>query len=234
MKLHSGRKAIEEYCLKNQITIVKLGDADYPVLLAEISDPPAVLYIKGKLNALAPMIGVVGTRHVTEYGRRVTKGFTRALVRYGFTIVSGFMYGVDACAHSAAIESGGTTVGVLGFGFEYMYPKSHLSLVQQMTTAGNCLITEYAPWEPPRSANFPRRNRIVAGMSLGILVTEAASRSGSRITARLAADQGRGVFAVSGPIDSPFSEGTKDLVNLGAKLVTKAQDILDELPSDRI
>jgi DNA processing protein len=124
---------------------------------------------------------------------------------------------------------GGQTVGVLGFGFNYMYPREHQDLMRRMLRNGQTLISEFAPDVPPRPGNFPRRNRIVSGMSLGVLVTEAASKSGSKITARLAAEQGREVFTVPGPFDSIYSEGTKELVNLGAKLVTSIDDILEEI-----
>lgn len=175
------------------------------------------------------MIAVVGTRHVTDYGRKVTYSLARDLATAGFTIVSGFMYGVDAIAHGAAIDAGGKTIGVLGFGFDYMYPKSHASLAKRMLETGNTLVTEFEPEVPAMPQNFPRRNRIVSGLCLGVVVTEAAKNSGSMITARLAVEQGREVFAVPGPIDSLYSEGTKELINLGAKLVTNVSDIVDEL-----
>ncbi len=199
-------------------------------LLSQIDDPPKRLYVRGKLPDFSkPMIAVVGTRHVTDYGRKVTYSLARDLATAGFTIVSGFMYGVDAIAHGAAIDAGGKTIGVLGFGFDYMYPKSHASLAKRMLETGNTLVTEFEPEVPAMPQNFPRRNRIVSGLCLGVVVTEAAKNSGSMITARLAVEQGREVFAVPGPIDSLYSEGTKELINLGAKLVTNVSDIVDEL-----
>lgn len=206
-------------------------DPRYPRLLKEIPDPPETLYIEGKLNFNArPAIAVVGTRKITPYGREMARRFTQELVRKGFLIVSGFMYGVDAVAHRTALELSGPTVGVLGFGFDYMYPKEHRSLAREMIERGNALITEYPPSVSPRPFNFPARNRIVSGMCLGVLVIEAAPKSGSKITAACAANQGREVFAVPGPVGSVYSEGTKELINLGAKLVTSVDDILAEIP----
>lgn len=216
--------------IHSPITTIKTNDERYPHLLSQIDDPPTILYVKGNLELNAgPAIAVVGTRRITPYGLEATKFFTRGLVKMGFTIVSGFMYGVDAQAHISALEVGGRTIGVLGFGFDYMYPASHRSLAARMLSEGQTLISEYPPQTKPHPKNFPARNRIVSGMSLGVLVIEAAPKSGSKITARLAAEQGREVFAVPGPFSSVYSEGTKELVNLGAKLVTCVDDIMDEL-----
>lgn len=210
-------------------TALLITDVRYPKRLREIPDPPSELYIQGEVPDFSlPMIAIVGTRHVTTYGEKVTQFFTRELIKAGFTIVSGFMYGVDAIAHQTALKEQGRTIGVLGFGFDYMYPANHRSLAKQMIDSGNCLITEFLPDQPPRPWSFPKRNRIVSGLCLGVLVTEAAKKSGSKITARLAAEQGREVFTVPGAIDSLYSEGTKELVNLGAKLVTNVDDILEE------
>ncbi len=223
-------ESIKKYCEKHTIFILQPEDKAYPLLLKEISDPPVVLYVQGELVPPSSLhIAVVGTRRMTRYGEEVTRKFTRELVGEGCVIVSGFMYGVDACAHKTALECGGRTIGVLGFGFAYMYPEEHRELARRMLASGNCLLTEFAPWTSPVPGNFPSRNRIVSGMCKGVLVTEAASKSGSKITARCAVDQGREVFAVPGPIQSAFSEGTKELVNMGAKLVTNVGDIFDEL-----
>lgn len=201
-------------------------------LLSQIPDPPTHLHIRGTLpDQTLPTIAVVGTRHITPYGRKVTRDLTSALVRVGFVIVSGFMYGVDAVAHETTIEAGGKTIAVLGYGLDApYYPASHARLADRILASGGCLVSEYAATEPARPENFPRRNRIVSGLSLGVLVTEAAKKSGSLITARLAGEQGREVFAVPGPIGSRYSEGTKELVNLGAKLVTRVEDILEDIP----
>lgn len=204
---------------------------EYPPLLAEIPDPPVVLYIQGNFpDSDRPTIAVVGTRNITSYGKKVTQDLTTALVHAGCVIVSGFMYGVDAVAHEACVEASGQTIAVLGYGLGVPYfPKTHDVLAKKIQSHRGCLVTEFPPWQHAVPGNFPSRNRIVSGLSLGVLVTEAAQKSGSRITAGLAVDQGREVFAVPGPMNSPYSEGTKDLVNLGAKLVTSAQDIVEEL-----
>lgn len=222
---------IQTWCEKNKTTIITIGNDRYPNLLFQIPDPPTVLYIKGNLPPVSlPTIGVVGTRNITAYGRKVTKELTVQLVRAGFVIVSGFMYGVDAVAHEACIDAGGTTIAVLGYGLGVpFFPRSHDQLAEKLLKSGGCLITEFPPWTFAVPGNFPSRNRIVSGLSLGILVTEAAVKSGSRITASLAVDQGREVFAIPGPMHSQFSEGTKDLINMGAKLVTNILDITSEL-----
>jgi DNA processing protein len=229
-KKHSP-KEIEEWCKKNATSILTSNDEQYPTLLAQIPDPPVVLYIKGTLpNPNLPTIGVVGTRNITSYGRKVTTELTTQLAHAGFVIVSGFMYGVDAVAHEACIDAAGKTIAVLGYGLGVpFFPRSHDVLAQKVIDSGGCLITEFPPWTFATPGNFPSRNRIVSGLSLGVLVTEAAQKSGSRITASLAVDQGREVFAVPGPMHSQFSEGTKDLVNMGAKLVTSIDDILQEI-----
>ncbi len=189
------------------------------------------LYRRGALpDPSLPTIAIVGTRQITPYGRYVTQQFTKELVAAGFVIVSGFMYGVDAVAHETCIDNGGKTIAVLGYGLDApYYPRSHALLAKKLLAHGSCLVSEYAPHVHAHASHFPRRNRIVSGLSLGVLVTEAAVRSGTMITARLAAEQGREVFAVPGPFDSLYSEGTKELVNQGAKLVTSIHDIVDEL-----
>lgn len=206
---------------------VDTSSSAYPPLLAQISDAPIVLYTQGTIpDWSVPGIAMVGTRQMTAYGEQVTKKLTQDLVHAGVMIISGFMYGVDATAHGTALDEHGKTVGVLGFGFDHMYPAEHRALASRMIASGNCLLCEYPPWQPPTKHTFPARNRIVSGLSLGIVVTEAASKSGTKITASCAVEQGREVFAVSGPIDSPYSEGTKELVNMGATLVTSVEDIL--------
>ncbi len=227
-------ETIATFCTQTNTQVLSLFDPTYPKLLSQIPDPPIVLYVQGTLpHQSIPRIAVVGTRKITSYGTQVTKEITTQLVQAGCCIVSGFMYGVDAVAHTAAIDAGGVTIAVLGYGFGVpFYPREHTQLAKHVLQAGSCLVTEYPPWEQPDAKNFPRRNRIVSGMSVGVVVTEAASKSGTKITANLAVDQGRDVFAVPGPITSIFSEGTKDLVNNGAKLVTSATDVLEELHID--
>ena len=212
-------------------SILYIGSKQYPALLRQIPDPPQKLYRVGPLpDPTLPTIAVVGTRHVTDYGKQVTWELTTQLVRFGFVIVSGFMYGVDAVAHEACIEAGGKTIAVLGYGLEApFFPSSHALLARKVLASGGCLLSEFEPHQGARPQNFPKRNRIVSGLSLGVLVTEAAIKSGSLITARLAGEQGRELFAVPGPMNSPYSEGTKILVNMGAKLVTNIDDIVEEL-----
>src|SRR5258708_5759123 len=194
-RTHHSLESIQAYCASPSITVYAREDKDYPRLLKEIADPPIVLYVQGNLpDGGLPTIGVVGTRRMTQYGQEVTHLLTSQLVADGFVIVSGFMYGVDACAHRTALDLGGKTIGVLGFGFDYMYPHEHAKLASEMIHSGNCLVTEFPPWQPPVPGNFPSRNRIVSGMSLGILVTEAASKRGIKITARLPTDQGHEFF----------------------------------------
>lgn len=211
------------------VRLVISNDPLYPDLLCHVPDRPPVLFVQGELHTqLHNTIAVVGTRRVTSYGRSVTQSLVKDLTTNHWSIISGFMYGVDAVAHKTAIEEGGYTIGVMGFGHEHTYPQSHHQLRRQILEAEGALISEYFPDVPPIPGQFPARNRIVAGMSRGVLVTEAAAESGSKITAQYAVEYGRDVFAVPGMITSPFSEGTKDLINSGAKLVTSAKDILDE------
>lgn len=224
-------ESLIDWCQRNQVSVLTNLHSSYPALLSQISDPPSVLYVKGKLPVWTiPAIAVVGTRKITPYGKKVTELLTSQLVDRGMTIVSGMMIGVDTVAHLTAVKQKGITVGVLGYGFGVPYfPKEQATVASQLLDSGGCLLSEYPPWQTPTRYTFPQRNRIVSGLSLGVLVTEAAVKSGSKITARLAAEQGREVFAVPGPIDSPYSEGTKELINLGATLVSSADDILEQL-----
>lgn len=211
------------------IQIATYDDDTYPELLKQIPDKPPVLYVKGNLvSRIVKPLAVVGTRKVTSYGHMITQKLTRDLVTHNFTVISGFMYGVDAIAHRTTIEQKGYTIGVLGFGFDDMYPVTHKKLFEQVLDSGGAFISEYIPETLAIPGNFPMRNRIVAGMSLGVLVTEAAVNSGSKITAQCAVEYGREVFAVPGPMTSRFSEGTKELMNQGAKLVTCVEDIIEE------
>jgi DNA processing protein len=214
---------------QRELGLSTIFDSNYPELLQQIPDRPSVLFIKGELpKKILNPIAVVGTRKITGYGKLVTELFTKELVISGCTIVSGFMYGVDITAHKMAIECGGKTIGVLGFGHDHMFPASQKQFAKEFIEKGGILVSEHPPEITPIPGNFPMRNRIVAGMSQGVLVTEAAAQSGSKITANLATDYGRDVFAVPGPITSHYSEGTKELINQGAKLVTRGRDILEE------
>lgn len=213
-----------------QIQVLGTDDIYYPKLLKEIDSKPQVIYAKGSLEVLnQPPIAVVGTRHVSGYGRSVCQQIVGDLVALGAMIVSGFMYGVDTCAHKSALGNNGQTVGVLGFGFDYLTPRSNRSLFREMLRRGQVFITEYPPWVRPARWTFPARNRIVAGMSMGVVVVEAAQKSGSRITAQYGVDYDRGVFAIPGPMKSIYSQGTKLLINDGAKLVTSGREIFEEI-----
>lgn len=222
------QKFLEEV-KKKSITILTLKDKAYPELLRQISDCPPVLYIMGELkpeDSLA--IGVVGTRKISSYGREVTEILVRDLVANGLTIVSGLARGVDSLAHQTAIEAGGRTIAVLGCGVDLIYPPENKSLYQQIIGHG-AVVSEVPPGQYVARGIFPARNRIISGLSLGILVTEGAEDSGSLISARDAANQGREVFAVPGPITSYLSAAPLILIKNGAKLVFKVSDILEEL-----
>lgn len=209
--------------------VITIEDNNYPILLKNIDDPPELLFVKGPISSIIERpLAVVGTRNISGYGRQVCQQLIPNLVACGVTIVSGFMYGVDVTAQKAAHQHGGKTIGVLGFGFDQMYPRHQKPLFKKMVAAGQTFISEYPPHTKPSAGLFPERNRIVAGLSAAVLVVEAGKKSGSHITARLAGQEGRSLCAIPGPINSPFSEGTKWLINEGAKLVTSAQEIMTE------
>lgn len=217
-----------------QVSVLTFWDEAYPKLLKEIDDPPPVLFVKGSLNLLKNWskhhpIAMVGTRRMTAYGKMVTKKIATELALAGATVVSGFMYGVDVTAQKAAVKAGAKTVGVLGFGFNHMVPRRHQSIFDKFLKQGNCFVTEFAPHVPPSAGTFRRRNRIVAGLSLGVIVTEAAVKSGTQITVGYALDYGREVFAVPGSINNPYSEGTRYMINQGAMLINSAQEVLNNL-----
>ena len=205
------------------------SDADYPRLLREIPDPPVMLYIIGERQLLSqPQLAIVGSRNPTPAGRENAEAFARALSGVGLTITSGMALGVDGAAHRGALEAGGKTIAVAGTGLDRVYPARHRELAHLIAQQG-ALVSEFPLGTPPRPENFPVRNRIISGLSLGTLVVEAALQSGSLITARLAAEQGREVFAIPGSIHSPQARGCHALIRQGAKLVEIAQDILEEL-----
>ncbi|MBI4999893.1 DNA-protecting protein DprA, partial [Candidatus Gottesmanbacteria bacterium] len=214
---------------KKGIRVLTLKDKAYPELLKQIADCPPVLYIKEEIkqeDSLA--LAVVGTRKISSYGREVTEILVRDLVVSGLTIVSGMARGVDSLAHKTAIEAGGRTIAVLGCGVDLVYPPENKNLYQEIITHG-AVISEVSPGQYVARGIFPARNRIISGLSLGVLVTEGAEDSGSLITARDAAQQGREVFAVPGPITSYLSAAPSILIKEGAKLVYNVSDILDEL-----
>lgn len=213
---------------KHQAKVTSLWSEDYPALLKEIADPPVVLYYLGDLAVLRKSIAVVGTRKVTTYGREVTQFLTSELSRAGFCIVSGLARGVDSIAHKSALDSGGLTCAVLGSGLSQVYPTENKSLFDKIYSSGVC-VSELYPDTPPSLGTFPARNRIISGLSLGVVITEADTDSGSLITAGAALEQNREVFAVPGSIFSRQSNGTLDLIKQGAKLVRTVEDILEEL-----
>jgi len=212
------------------VTLVTLVDPEYPGLLREIDDPPLVLYVRGRLPVdPARSIAVVGTRRATRYGKMVAGRFASQLALKGLTIVSGLAAGIDTAAHQGAIDVGGITVAVLGCGLDYPYPKRNQPLLQTIVETGTA-ISEYPLGMRPAKWTFPQRNRILAGLSRGVLVVQAPERSGSLITARLALEQGREVFAVPGNINSLTSAGSNRLIKQGAQLVDSAEEILAEFP----
>jgi DNA processing protein len=216
-------------CREHGIDIVTEAHAAYPRPLREIHDPPGVLFVRGELkpsDALA--VGIVGTRHCTQYGLRQAERLAGSLARAGFTIVSGLARGIDAAAHRGAMAAGGRTLAVLASGVMNIYPPEHEQLADEVAAQG-ALISESPPHAQPLSGTFPQRNRIISGLSLGILVIEAADRSGALITARHAMEQGRDVFAVPGNVDNRASRGCHRLIRDGAKLVESADDVLEEL-----
>ena len=211
-----------------------LGHPHYPAALLHTPDPPVLLYVQGQLSALAQpcTLAVVGSRNPSPQGAENAHAFARALGAQGFCIVSGLALGVDGAAHRGALEVGATTVAVVGTGLDRVYPRQHHELAQRIAAHG-ALVSEYPLGTPPLAPNFPQRNRIIAGLSLGTLVVEAALESGSLITAELAAQYGREVFAIPGSIHSPQSRGCHALIRQGAKLVESVQDVLDELRPPR-
>lgn len=208
---------------------VTRNEDTYPELLAGLPDAPAVLYIKGNLSdADSRALAIVGTRRATAYGRDVATTLARDLASQGVTIVSGMAHGIDAIAHRATMECGGRTLAVLGCGVDIVYPPDHRELADDITRHG-ALVSEFPIGVRPESRHFPRRNRLISGLSLGVLVVEAPEQSGALITATIAGEQGRDVFAVPGNVFSPMSRGTHRLIQDGAKLVMNADDVLNEL-----
>jgi len=212
------------------VRVITAFDPEYPSLLLEIADPPFVLFASGSLDRLRlPAVSVVGSREATRYGRDVASRVGGELSAAGVTVVSGFARGVDAAAHEAALQGPGGTIAVLGCGVDVDYPREHRRLRERVAAAGGLFLSEHPPGEEPRPQNFPIRNRIIAGLASGVVVVEASRRSGSLITARLANDFGRDVFAVPGSIFSETSAGAHALLRDGAILCTGVEDVLTEL-----
>ena len=209
--------------------VITLADADWPALLLQSADPPLLLYVQGHPSCLQQAsIAVVGSRQATAQGCDNARAFSKTLGSSGYWVVSGLAQGIDAAAHEGALDGPAGTIAVVGTGLDQVYPSRHRALALRIAAKG-ALVSEYAPGTPPLAEHFPQRNRIIAGLSLGTLVVEAALRSGSLITARLASEAGREVFAIPGSIHAPQSRGCHALLKQGAKLVESAEDILDEL-----
>lgn len=222
-------ESLLETCRRLQVSVLLMDDGAFPRVLREIPDPPPILFIRGQLlpqDAVA--IAMVGSRHATQYGLAQAERLAARLARAGVTIISGLARGIDAAAHKGALSAGGRTIAVLASGLESIYPPEHASLADEVAGHG-ALVSESPPAGLPRSGSFPRRNRLISGLSLGVLVVEAAKDSGALITAGHASEQGRDVFAVPGRVDSRMSHGCHRLIRDGAKLVETAEDVLEEL-----
>jgi DNA processing protein len=220
------------------LSVLTLLDPDYPEPLRKISDPPAVLFYRGSLHERdQPSVAIVGTRRASAYGRTVAEKLARELAQAGVTVVSGLAKGVDTIAHRAAVDAGGRTLAVLGNGMDQIYPPENTGLARRIVEADlGAVISEFAPGVPPDAVNFPRRNRIIAGLSAATVIVEAGQKSGALITADFALEQGRDVLAVPGSILSAMSAGSNDLIKQGATPVTCVEDILEAIgyqaPSD--
>ena len=213
--------------------IISLSDPEYPSRLKEIYDPPVILFVKGSVEVLAqPGIAMVGTRHPTPYGSGMAERLSTDLAARGLVIISGLARGVDTASHRGAVAAKGKTVAVLGTGIDVMYPRENTRLTEQIIALGGALITEFPVGTSPAPQNFPIRNRIISGMSAGVLVVEAAEYSGTRITSRLALEQNRDVYAVPGNVTNKNSWGPNTLIKQGAKLVATWEDVWEELPTD--
>ncbi|MEP6923819.1 MAG: DNA-processing protein DprA [Pyrinomonadaceae bacterium] len=215
--------------------VLVLDDGVYPQLLREIDDPPIVLYVKGAWSECfdAPCVGFVGSRRASTYGVNASQMLARDLAKKGVCIVSGLARGIDAAAHRGAVETGGKTIAVLGTGIDEVYPKENKALLSEIIESGGAIVSQFPLETPPLPENFPYRNRIISGLSLGVVIVEATERSGSLITARLAIEQNREVFAVPGNITSRNSFGTNYLIkSAGAKLIQQWQDIAAEMPQE--
>jgi DNA processing protein len=211
-------------------SLVTLDDPRYPARLRRLADAPPALWVEGDPAVLGePQLAMVGSRNPTATGRDDAHAFARHFARLGLVVTSGLAIGIDTASHEGALAGGGPTVAVLGAGPDVAYPPANAALAGRIIAAGGALVSEYAPGTPPLRAHFPARNRIISGLALGVLVVEAAERSGSLITARLAGEQGREVFAIPGSIHNPLARGCHRLIREGARLVETADDVLGEL-----
>jgi DNA processing protein len=224
-KVNRELKLIEEF----NVSLVTIKDQSYPKNLRQIYDAPPLLYVRGSLEPRDDLaISMVGSRLATDYGRTVTERIAGDLARHGVTMVSGMARGIDSAAHRGSLSVGGRTIAVLGCGVNIIYPRENRHLFEEIMAHG-AVISEFPMSTPPEGMNFPRRNRIISGLSLGVVIVQASARSGSLITARLALEQNRDVFAVPGNIGMARSQGTNRLIKQGAKLVESAEDILEEV-----
>ncbi len=228
LREESLRKRVEAL----RASVITRIDPEYPPLLLETCDPPLALHFRGDVSLLAhPGIAMVGSRRASPYAINAAHHLAKQIASAGIAVVSGLARGVDAAAHLAALDAGGKTIAVLGTGIDVVYPRSHKRLFRRIEKEG-VIVTEFGPGTPPKPEHFPIRNRVISGLTLGTVVVEATRKSGSLITARMAAEQNREVFAVPGSIFSAGSEGTHRLIQYGAKLVHDVNDILEELPGD--
>ena len=219
---------LQRFCDRQGVRLISYQDADYPQSLLQIADPPLVLYVKGVLPPAGYALAVVGSRECTEYGKKAAKLFTKDLAARNIPIISGGARGIDTEAHEACLSVGGKTVAVLGCGVDIAYPEENAGLFERIVRSGGAVISEYAPGMRPLAKNFPARNRIIVGLSQGVLVAEAKLKSGAIITANIAADEGRDVYCVPGNIFDATSKGCHELIRTGAKLVDTPQDILED------
>ncbi len=217
------------------IKTIELEEKNYPALLKQIHKPPETLYYRGSLQIFSrPCLAVVGTRKISAYGAQATDKIIRPLARSGLSIISGLAFGVDALAHALTLEESGLTAAVLGCGLDTVYPATHRRLAEDIIKKGGCLISEFPPGVPAFKTNFPRRNRLIAGLTFGTLIIEAAEKSGSLITARHALHDNREVLAVPGSIFATTSAGTNQLIKLGASVVRSAEDVIEILKLDQL
>lgn len=231
-KKNNFEEKLLERLEKEKVQITTILDNDYPKKLRDILNPPSILYCKGDISCLNNLsIGIVGSRKATAYGKYCADKFARELSDFGITIISGLAYGIDSYSHKSTLLSNGKTIGVLGCGINVIYPLKNKELYEKIENSNGAIITEYPFDMQPLPPNFPARNRIISGLSFGILVIEAQDKSGTLITVNHAADQGREVFAIPGNIDSIFSVGTNKLIRDGAKLVLSVEDIIEEIPN---
>ncbi len=229
-QLMQQAQTILEQVDRHQTQLISVASKNYPSLLKEIHQPPPLLYIKGEIdNLILPQLAIVGSRHATYGGLENTRLFSQHLCQHGFTITSGLALGIDGAAHQAALEQQGKTIAVMATGIDRIYPQKHRYIADKIIAQGGTLVTEFAPNTPPIANHFPRRNRIISGLSLGVIVVEAAVKSGSLITARYALEQGREVFAIPGSIHNPQSKGCHQLIKQGAVLIENSVDIIEHL-----